>query len=497
MMTPQRLLLVIFLCFNATVSSAQTITLKSTTDAVELTGQLTDYKNGFYIVETDLGELEVDARTVTCIGSNCPETEDIASKFILAGSRDLIDQLFMSLLENYSHSIGTTLDINVTSPNTAKLNVIGTDERVYANIDVIADGNDVPSEALVVKYQTEENLIGDPQSHPFAADALVAITSLDNPIDSISLNALAMVLNGTITNWKGIGGPDVPINLYIPNLNSDLANISKRLGYSLTTTPIAIEFDDLEELSTAVSNDPFSIGFVNFANANNTKALAIKNDCGIYVQPNPFNIQSGAYPSVFYYSAQTPSKNIPIFMREFLEYLQNAQAHEVMKKLGYTNFSVSEKSYNNQGNRIIYGLISTTKSVPVSETRTMLTTLNGARQLSSVLRFAQDGFDLDARSTVALESFVSELLLGNYADQELIIVGYTSSLGSTGDNKRKSKAAAQIISKYIQNADSSGLLSNLQIKVVGFGEASPISCDNNALGQAINNRVEIWVKDKN
>jgi phosphate transport system substrate-binding protein len=50
---------------------------------------------------------------------------------------------------------------------------------------------------------------------PVGWDALVAITHPDNPVKDISLEDLKAVLEGKITNWQDLGGPNAPIELVV------------------------------------------------------------------------------------------------------------------------------------------------------------------------------------------------------------------------------------------------------------------------------------------
>ena len=63
---------------------------------------------------------------------------------------------------------------------------------------------------------------------PVAWDALVMITSPDNPVGSITLKQLRDVYYGEITNWKDLGGKDEPIDLYTVASPLDGAEYSLR-----------------------------------------------------------------------------------------------------------------------------------------------------------------------------------------------------------------------------------------------------------------------------
>ncbi|MEK6204537.1 MAG: OmpA family protein, partial [Amylibacter sp.] len=154
-----------------------------------------------------------------------------------------------------------------------------------------------------------------------------------------------------------------------------------------------------------------------------------------------------------------------------------------------------ENSLDNQGNRIVHALLNEANLTNNSNFSSMLQNLNGARQLSTVLRFDETGVRLNPQSAVVLKALISDLILGNYADQTLIIAGFSDSKKSTAESKRISKSAATIVSNLIKGADSDTLFSDLRIEVIGYGNASPIACEDTPSGIAANNRIEIWVKD--
>lgn len=484
---------------------ADPITLKSTSSSVELVGQLISFDKEVYVIETDLGQIEVDARTVTCIGASCPEINSLASEASIYGDQTLINQLLIPLLESYSFSLDANIETTIETDTKSSIKIVGKDGQEFANISVrtnadekLEAGISMFRDALLVKSGSAEMMAAAKENADVtavAADALIAITSETNPVRTISLDGLRSVLTGGITNWKDLGGPDANINVYLPTKNSALVKIAKEFDFDANASVTAERFADLEELSKVAANDPYGLGFTNFANLRTARALPIVDKCGAYIRPTAFNIASGSYPASFYHYVQTKSKMLPIFAREFLGYIEEAPARTMIDRQGYPSLSIFEKGLENQGNRVVHGLLATEKSVPVAEFRSMLNELNGARQLSTVLRFASGTTDLDPQSAAALKALISELFLGNYADQTLMTVGFTDSEGNTGENKRSSKAAAQLISRYIKDADSGDQLADLQIEVLGFGEASPLACEDTPQGIARNKRVEIWVKD--
>ena len=483
------------LCMIPAIGWAEQITLKSRTSTVEIIGELKSFNSETYVLETNLGDIEVDARTVICEGLDCPKIDKYTSNISLFGTASLINKLMVPLLESYSFALDANVETNVETDVKSYIKIIAKSGQEFANIIVQSDrSKDLKADikttqkSLIIKSGTAKALSSEYNITPVASDALIAITSDINTIKSISLEDLKNVLSEDIDNWKDIGGPDAPINLYLPSKTTDIIQIAKDFDFDLSNAKSAIRFDDFTELSKSASNDPYGLGFVNYANHRNARPLPIVGSCGAYIRPTAFNISTGNYPTTYYHYIKTSSDNPPIFIREFLDYLADTQATSMIDRLGYPSLSVYENRLENQGNRIAHGLLSTKNASSTANFKRMLEMLNGARQLSTVLRFKTDGNDLTHRSKAALDALISELYLGNYADQSLIIAGFAES-------KTTSESAAKTIISYIKNADNDGLLHNLQIKSFGFGDISPLACQNTPQGKAINNRVEIWVKD--
>jgi len=479
-------------------AQAEQVTLKSTSSSVELKGEFKSYKNGIYVIETDLGELEVDARTVTCTGTPCPEIGSLVSTFSVSGDQMLINNLLVPLIESYSYSLDASIETARVSDTESTLKIAGKGGQKLANITVQTGSNAATNNTLAIKSGVMKARPGGDakiKTIPLATDALIAVTSKINSVKSISVADLHLVLAGIITNWKDLSGPDTDIRIYLPQKASSLSKISNELGFDISEVTTAKRFKDLAELSKAVANDPYGLGVTSFSNLRTAKALSIVGGCGAYVRPTRFNIASGSYPATFYHYLEAKAASLPIFAREFISYLNETPARAMINRQGYPSMSVFESPLENQGNRIVYGALKTKTPADTDDFRTMLKALNGARQLSTVLRFIPGTEKLTPQSQTALDTLIADLFLGNYADQTIMIVGFSDQKGTTNDNKRRSTETAKHVSDMIKNADTGGLLADLQIETHGFGATSPLVCENTSTGVTTNNRVEIWVKD--
>jgi phosphate transport system substrate-binding protein len=119
----------------------------------------------------------------------------------------------------------------------------------------------------------------------FAEDAIAFIVSPSLPVDSISTEELASILDGTVRNWKAITGADMKINIYGRQSNSGTYDFVKN-KLNIQFTRYAKEMNGNAQIIEAIKTDTSGIGYVGAGyvmnNRNgqlgNIKVLAIKAD---------------------------------------------------------------------------------------------------------------------------------------------------------------------------------------------------------------------------
>ena len=63
---------------------------------------------------------------------------------------------------------------------------------------------------------------------PFAYDILTAIVNSENPVKSLTTSQVSDIFSGKITNWKEVGGEDLPIKTYIVGKESATRDVFKK-----------------------------------------------------------------------------------------------------------------------------------------------------------------------------------------------------------------------------------------------------------------------------
>ncbi|MBI2877612.1 MAG: PstS family phosphate ABC transporter substrate-binding protein [Candidatus Tectomicrobia bacterium] len=96
----------------------------------------------------------------------------------------------------------------------------GSGTGIAALIDQRADLANSSREMKPEEVQQARQRGVNPVHIVFAVDGLAIIAHPSNPLESLSLEDLAKIFRGEVTNWKEVGGPDLGISLYGRQSNS-------------------------------------------------------------------------------------------------------------------------------------------------------------------------------------------------------------------------------------------------------------------------------------
>jgi len=137
-----------------------------------------------------------------------------------------------SRLDAFTKETGIPIDLFVASSNSCVY-------RVMQNMTDIAS-----STRSIYRRHRDYGLV----ETPFCKDPLAIITKKSTPINNLSVGQIWQIFSGGITNWKDVGGPDLPITLVVPG-NDTGANKNFR---RLVMKHKEIQYDYLTYKSTRV-----------------------------------------------------------------------------------------------------------------------------------------------------------------------------------------------------------------------------------------------------
>ena len=497
--------------------AAQEIELRSPDETIMLRGQLVEFDGENYTISTTLGTLIVKASLLECFGDDCPYIKPPASIFTVSGSRSMGDALIPDLLNAY----GESLDARISAVKDGRANTIimtDNEEDDLAKVSVVPSSSSegladlLQGESLVAlstrptrRRETQAfatsglgNIRSPEQERVVALDGLLIVTSPDNPVRAISELNAALVFSGTITNWSELGGRDAPINVYTRSADSGTTEVFNAIimrpqGVAIRRDAVVLASDN--EMADIVSKDANGIGFTSFINQDDAKALAIEGVCGLQTPPSEFTIKTEEYPLTRRLFAYTVNQeDLPIHVGGFLDFTSSDKAQEIVGKAGFVNQAITAAGVDEQGLRFASAIVANRSAFTVPELQEMTRQMLSSDRLSVTFRFETGSSILDTRAQDDLQRLADILNEDASRGKIVQLMGFTDSVGDPILNKQLSLRRANQVRGALLALDPT-LAQTVRFETLGYGEISPLGCNETLAGRLINRRVEVWVRE--
>ena len=169
-----------------------------------------------------------------------------------------------------------------------------------------------------------------------AMDAISIITNPRTGIDSLSMKQLAGLLDGSIKNWKEIGGDDVPVIVIGRNENSGTYHYMLDHLHITSFAEGAQQKSDNNEIVDAVSRKQGAIGYVNLGSIYDENNKPCKNVwvSGIYFEGGQ---SCSPYQTEYVLNGEYP------LTRPLYQYINKTSSPEITNLIG---FEISDSTQN-------------------------------------------------------------------------------------------------------------------------------------------------------
>lgn len=233
-----------------------------------------------------------------------------------------------------------------TDGSTSMEKVIGALSESYmaANKDVTVNYNPTGSGAGITAVQEgtcdiglssralkdEEKAAGLKET-VLAYDGIAIIVHPDNPVSDLSIEQIAKLYTGEITNWKDVGGSDAEVVL----IGREAASGTRDGFESITGTKDKCQYrqelTSTGDVITAVSQNPDAIGYASLAAIKDSvKALSVDG-----VTPSEATVKDGSYPVQRPFVLVTvEGKALSAAAQSFFDYATSADAVDIIAKAG-------------------------------------------------------------------------------------------------------------------------------------------------------------------
>lgn len=486
----------------------EAVTLRTPDGSVAITGVITAFDGDVYTISTPLGSLQLNISSVECIGAACPVLEPPKS-FAVAGPIELTLALFPQLLKDYAANADVTIVEEIREDSGSILRKMDDGEDVF-DVQVLPSSSAagiaefIAGDAQVVlssRALNNDEMISaetdpdDPvRSHVLGLDGLVIVTARSNGLPSVSVQDVADVFAGNLRNWSELGGSDAPITVYVRDVGSDIAEVFNNFvmapaGVSLSPNVRIVASD--AELANFVAADPNAIGFTRYSRLGNVRPLPIRGECGLIMAPNDFSIKTEEYPLTHRLYAFTRT-DVPDFLGGLTAYMGSDAAQPSITTTGWLNQNLSRSALDQQGMRFASALRSERVADAIPFLQQMVEEMVVSERLSATYRFNTGSSELDDRAQSDIARAAAELSFDRDKNQIVRVMGFTDSLGDPELNRELSQRRANQVTDALLAYDPT-LATTIEFQPMGYGDVSPIACDQNAIGRRINRRVELWV----
>ncbi|KPN79059.1 Phosphate binding protein [Apilactobacillus kunkeei] len=168
--------------------------------------------------------------------------------------------------------------------------------------------------------------------------AVVGITPVVNKgvgIKNISMKNLQKIFEGKITNWKQIGGKNIPIEVINRVKGSGTRNTFEANVMEGHSTVKAQEQDSNGTVRRIIATTPGAISYLSFSFVDKTiQSLSIDD-----VKPIDRNVETNSW-KIWSYEHMYTFKKISDNTKKFLEYMNSEKVQKgLVKKLGYISIS--------------------------------------------------------------------------------------------------------------------------------------------------------------
>lgn len=182
----------------------------------------------------------------------------------------------------------------------------------------------------------------EPKQIIVALDGLAVVVHPANPLSQLTLDKLAAIFSGSVSNWKEVGGSDLPIVVLSREVNSGTHVYFKehvlRRGKEIQVefAASALMLPSSQAIADEVAQNPGAIGYFGMGYISaREKALAIAMDSASpYIQPTIENVVSQAYPISRPLIMVTHGKPSGLVAR-FIDFVLSPQGQKIVVKIDF------------------------------------------------------------------------------------------------------------------------------------------------------------------
>ncbi|WP_067522324.1 phosphate ABC transporter substrate-binding/OmpA family protein [Endozoicomonas ascidiicola] len=322
------------------------------------------------------------------------------------------------------------------------------------------------------------DLFSEQSEYVIGIDGLAIIVHPDNPVSALSVDQVARLFSGSISNWKQLGGRDLAVTPLARDEQSGTWDTFKSLVLAKKhKLENRVErFESNEVLSATVVSTLGGIGFVSLNTIGAAKPLKVADAAGKSLSPSVINVSTEDYLLSRRLYMYMPENNDKPMARAFLEYATGKEGQSIVESVGYVAQSIQPK-------------VSDQSAMPADYQKLV----NSFARLSVNFRFEQGKARLDNKAVRDIGRLADFLTID---DRSIRLIGF----GDTNDDSPFSKTLAKLRADVVRRHLVRAGVPRRSIELLGYVPVVDKNLEVSQLREIRDRRVEVWLvvtADKN
>lgn len=500
--------LLVYGCIAASavgVALADPVVLRTKDGSFQLDGDLLEFDGKTMTVRTSMGTIKIPANEVECTGVGCPEgtgpavaetktttteTTDLGpvdkTELVLAVEPNLPGWILEKLIRTYSDESGVTVTRvgddgawNISNGD-GSFRLLS-DSSAVANLEVatLADAQAASSDKILV------------------LDTIVAVTAPGSRPSALTLETLADIFSGAITDWSSVnarGGAIVPVMPADDTLVDGIVGASILGGKALG--PNVVRTDDIQSF---LLSTPGAVALVRGSAKGALRPTPLAGSCGLTSGVDSFSVKSGQYPLVHRVALRTGPGELKPQVRRFLDFVIGERGQNAFRGTTLVGQSIVRASKDWQADWIASAVKLSQfvgdGAASAEDLQRLVETTSRASRLSPTLRYSFDTETPDGAALGDFKRLADAIDSGIFDGNEFIFVGFTDGGTSVAAGRSLSSNAANRALRDFGAAYPAALgRPRIRFTAEGFGGIAPLACSTSRAERAVNQRVEIWIR---
>lgn len=277
--------------------------------------------------ETTAAQTTAAAQTTTAADSKAADTKAAKAeeKTEAADLSGTISMVGSTSMEKFANALSETF-----MEKYPKVTVTAEFVGSGAGVEAAANGTaDIGNASRNLKDEEKAKGIAE---NIVAIDGIAVVVDPSNTVENLTKDQLAGIYDGTVTNWKDVGGNDAPIVVVGRESGSGTRTAFEELLKLEDKCKYANELDSTGAVMAKVASTPGAVGYVSLDVLDDTvKALKLEGS-----EPTEENIKAGAYflsrPFVMATKGEISEQND--LVKALFDFIYSEEGAELVKSVG-------------------------------------------------------------------------------------------------------------------------------------------------------------------